>query len=116
MILLARLFTPAPDREGAEVIGRRLLEILAEFSPVVSMPPEQYWKLPAWYEHTLQLTPADESTFDRVLAMAGGGWHDVLRDGECYAVWGPVTGASFLLPEVTWAELRLIHPPRRYRA
>ncbi len=111
MKLLLRVFAPASGPAEAEAIGRRLLEALPEFAPVTAQPPERYWKLPAWYEHTLRLSPATQAGFDAVLALAALGWGPVVRDVECSAVWNPAPGAGFLLPDVTWAELLLIHAP-----
>jgi hypothetical protein len=78
---------------------------------VAAQPPERYWKLPEWYEHSLWLAPATEAGFDTVLALAALGWDPVVRDVECSAVWNRVPGGRFLLPEVAWAELLLLHPP-----
>lgn len=111
MILLLRLFTPAAGPAEAEAIGRRLLDALPAFTPVTAHPPERYWKIPEWYEHALRLTPATAAGFDAVLALAALGWEPVVRDVECSAVWNRVPGGEFLVPEVTWAELLLLHPP-----
>lgn len=111
MILLLRVFAPAATPAEAEAIGRRLLDALQAFTPVTAQPPERYWKIPEWYEHSLWLAPATEAGFDAVLALAALGWDPVVRDGECSAVWNRVPGGEFLLSEVTWAELLLIHGP-----
>lgn len=111
MILLLRVFAPAAGPTEAKASGRRLLVALQEFTPVVAQPPERYWKIPEWYEHSLRLGPATEAGFDAVLALAAAGWDPVVRDTECSAVWNADPGIRFLLPEVTWAELLLIHPP-----
>lgn len=111
MILLLRLFAPAAGPEDAATIGHRLLDALHDFSPATVQPPERYWKIPEWFEHTLRLSPASAAGFDRLLALAPAGWEPIIRDGECSAVWDAAPGTTFLLPEVTWAELLLIHPP-----
>lgn len=113
MILLLRVFAPAAGPAEAEVIGRRLLDALQEFTPVTAQPPERYWKIPEWFEHAVRLTPANEAGFEAVLALAALGWDPVVRDVECSAVWNRVPGGEFLRPEVTWAELLLIHAPDR---
>lgn len=107
--LLARIFAPAENAEHAEQQDQALLAKLASYTPEPISPPEPYWKEPGWYEHFLKLSPADEATFDAVVALAGGDWH-CTRDGECDAVWNPSPGHVFLLPEVTWAEVMLIIP------
>jgi hypothetical protein len=107
--LLARIFMPAADPAEADAQDQALLAALAAFSPRPIHAPEPYWKIPGWYEHYFELTPADQSTFEAIVALAEGDW-DVLRDGECDAVWNPSPGHVFLLPGVTWAHILLIYP------
>lgn len=107
--LLVRLFAPADNADHAARQADALLAALAPFAPEPRRPPESYWKIPGWYEHDLQLAPADETTFDAVVAMAAGNW-EITRDSECNAVWNPSPGQIFLLPEATWAEVMLIQP------
>lgn len=109
MLLQLRVFAPAATAREAEAVAARLVAELADFRVTVTGPPERYWKIPAWYEHTLRLVPADAAGFERVLALAALGWSHVVRDTECDAVWNAGPGACFLLPEVTWAEVQLIH-------
>ncbi len=111
MILLIRCFAPAADLAGAEVLTTRLHRLLGTFPVAPRESPERYWKIPAWYEHTIRIEPAGPSEFEALLGMAKEGWHQVTRDGECSAVWKAEPGSSFLLPEITWAELLLIHGP-----
>jgi len=107
--LLARIFAPADNAEHADKQAEALLAKIAAFSPEPINPPEPYWKVPGWYEHILKLSPADETTFDAVVALAGGNW-DITRDSEWDAVWNPSPGHIFLLPEVVWVEIMLIQP------
>lgn len=116
MILLIRCFAPAADLDEAESLAARLRAQLSAFPVAVPTPPERYWKIPAWYEHTIRIDPAGEREFDAVLAMAKEGWHQVTRDGECFAVWNALPGSTFLVPEITWAELLLIHDPHERHA
>jgi hypothetical protein len=111
VILLIRCFAPAADLAVAEAFTDRLHGQFAGFAVAPATPPERYWKIPAWYEHTIRIEPASEKEFEAVLAMAKEGWHHLMRDGECSAVWNATPGASFLQPEITWAELLLIHDP-----
>lgn len=113
MILLLRVFAPAAGPAEAEAISRRLLDALQEFTPTEAQLPERYWKIPEWYEHSIRLVPASMAGFDAALALAVLGWERVVRDVECSAGWNRVPGGEFLVPEVTWAELLLIHAPDR---
>lgn len=111
MILLIRCFAPAADLADAEVLTARLRHLFAAFPLAPPELPERYWKIPAWYEHTIRIERAGATEFDTVLHLAAEGWHQVTRDGECSAVWKAEPGSRFLLPEITWAELLLIHEP-----
>ncbi len=107
--LRARIFMPAADAAEADEHDQALLAALAAFSPHPIDAPEPYWKEPGWYEHYFEMTPADQDAFDAIVALSERDWH-VTRDGECDAVWDPSPGHVFLLPEVTWAHILLIHP------
>lgn len=107
--LLARVFMPAASPAEADAHNQALQAALAAFSPESRHRPEAYWKIPGWYEHFFALRPADQASFDAVVALSDGAWK-VTRDGECDAVWNPSPGHSFLLPAVTWAEILLIYP------
>lgn len=107
--LLLRLFAPADNADHAARQADALLAALAPFAPEQRQPPEPYWKIPGLYEHHLELAPADETTFNAVVALAEGDW-DITRDYELDAVWNPSPGQVFLLPEATWAQVMLIQP------
>ena len=114
MRLILRVFTPAADPAEASAVERRLVGALPAWSPAPSRPPEQYWKIPEWYEHTLELRPATPASFDGVVALARDGWTPCDLETEMNAVWNPRDGATFLLPEVRWAELLLVHDTRAH--
>lgn len=109
MRLTARVFVPAANPAEADGHGKALMAALAAFSPCTIHAPESYWKEPGWYEHYFELVPADQGSFDAIIALAERDWK-VTRDGECDAVWNPSPGHLFLLPAVTWAEIMLCYP------
>jgi hypothetical protein len=116
MFLRARIFMAAADSAEAGAHDSALLSALAAFAPRSIHAPAPYWKEPGWYEHYFELAPADQSSFDAIVALSGKGWH-ITRDGECDAVWNPSPSHAFLLPGVHWAQILLIfstpttHPP-----
>lgn len=117
MELLARIFLPAADAAEAAAHNPTLHAALAAYLPRSINPPEPYWKIAGWYEHSFQLTPATPASFDALIALSEGDWEvtrsediDKNHPGECDAVWIPSPGHIFLLPEVTWAHLLLIYP------
>ncbi len=107
--LRVRIFMPAANPAGANDNERALLAALAAFAPHPIEAPEPYWKFPGWYEHYFALTPADQTTFDTVVALSEGGW-EISRDFECEAVWNSSPRHTFLLPGVVWAQILLIYP------
>ncbi len=111
MRLILRVMAPAGTAAAAAAAAARLGLELLPAGLRMAAPPEPYWKIPEWYEHTWHLDPATEADFDRLLGRAALGWHQVVRDGECDAVWVREPGAAFLLAEATWAQVLLIHPP-----
>jgi len=111
MRIILRVMAPAGDAAEAADAAARLGQALHAQGYRAAAAPAAYWKIPEWYEHTWHLDPATEPDFDRLLARAALGWHHVVRDGECDAVWVREPGAAFLLPEATWAHVQLVHPP-----
>ncbi len=114
MRLILRVFAPAADPAEASDVARRLAGVLQAWAPAPSGPPGQYWKIPEWYEHTLELRPATRATFDAIVALAQDGWTPLDLETEMNAVWNPRAGATFLLPAVQWAELLLVHDTRAH--
>lgn len=114
MRIILRVFAPAEGPADARAASQRLRAALKAFAPVEACPPTPYWKVPQWYEHTLDLTPAGPATFDAVVAMVANGWTHLERDTEFSSVWNPGSGSVFVLPETTWAELAFVHKPRAH--
>lgn len=114
MRLIVRVFAPASSSTAAHAVAQRLMSALQRHAPVAVNPPEPYWKVPEWYEHTIALFPPLRDTFDAVVALASAGWSHLDRDVEMNSVWNPQPGVAFLLPEVTWAELMLVHDPEAH--
>lgn len=109
MRLLLRIFASSAGAADALALGRRLQAELSEFSPREPSPPVRYWKVPEWFEHTLDLQPANATTFDAVVAKAAQGWTHLEREEEFDSVWNHGHGCALLLPEVRWAQLLLIN-------
>lgn len=109
MRLMLRVFAPATDAANARAVATRLRTALSWFEPREPAPPQRYWKVPEWYEHTFELSPPSVATFDALVARAPGGWMQIEREEECDAVWNPGADAEFLLPEVVWAEALLVN-------
>ena len=57
MRLIVRVFAPASSSTAAHAVAQRLMSALQRHAPVAVNPPEPYWKVPEWYEHTIALFP-----------------------------------------------------------
>lgn len=115
MQLFLRVFVEV-DGGGVASVGHCVADALAPWKPVPSAQPAPYWKIDGWWELTFDISPGSVTTFDAIVAMAGGGWTPVGWDPDAIgeersSVWNAGQGASFLAPEVRWAELQLMHAP-----
>ncbi len=123
MILIVRIFAASKTAVQAESLTAPLIAALHALGPrweggVTTCSPECYWKLPELYEHTLQLDPADLEHVRALMTTFPGAWtparlEDALlqveQDEDASMVWCRTPGAVFLLPEVQWVEVRLLH-------
>lgn len=112
--VMLRVFAPAEGPADARRVAKQLRAALAAWLPVESRPPQQYWKVPQWYEHTIELSPPSVATFDAVVALAASGWTHVERDLEFDSVWNRGNASHFLLPDVVWAQLQRLHRTRAH--
>lgn len=99
-------------RNPVETLAQRLLDELAHFQPNITQPPQPYWKLPEWHECTIEITPANRTGFNALIALVKEDWHLLVDDegNDCEGIWNPAPGHVFLLPEVTWAQVLLVTP------
>ncbi len=113
-VLVLRLMVDVAD--GAETAAEiaRATELAAPH-PLIGSSVKRYHKFPDCWEVTLRFRPVRSGvvSFERLLAMAGGGWHrtpanddDEFRD----AVWNPAPGAELVSPRVGWGHLLLYKP------
>lgn len=106
--LLASIFTRAPTAVAADAHQERLLALLHAFAPQPLAAPQAHGRIPGYYEHSFVFAPPSQAAFEALVALVPERWHRV-DDGERSAVWHPAPGCEFLLPEVAWAELLLVH-------
>ena len=104
-MLLLRLMVEVDDAAQAEAETRRATSSIA--ATVERESIEQYWKIPAYWEITLQLRPIASSLdlYERLVATVAEGWTLGEPDGDGrWAVWNWSPGAEFLTPRTRWAE------------
>jgi hypothetical protein len=108
--LFIRAFADCENREAAGGIAARIALVLSHLSPAASSEPSRYWKLPHLFEFTFVLTPPTETSFREIVAASHGGWSHSGAGSELSSVWNRDPGNSFLVPEVSWAEVQLYEP------
>lgn len=108
--LLLRVFLHVEDEARARDVLQTVIEpTLAPHAGMRDVTIEQYWKIPEWFEITLELDPTYEAhaVYDRLVALAEAGWTRSDDAPGRDAVWNPANSAVFLAPEVRWAHLQL---------
>ena len=113
MRMLFRCFADARTQADANRIAAELAQALAYFRPELLEEPRQYWKIPEYFEFHQELHPGTRHAYDAVLQAASVEWDWMVLgetcDEECSAVWNAKRGETFLLTELRWVELILIH-------
>ena len=107
MKLILRTFADCEDQDAAQKTGSRIALALSRFSPEAAAQPKRYWKLPHLFEFTFELTPATEASFLEIASASSGGWEHSHSGSELSSVWNREHDLSFLVPEVSWAEIQL---------
>jgi len=107
----------ASEAEARQVLADVIAPTLAPKADLGVPSVERYWKIPEWFEVTLDLAPLGRvpagvargwrATFARIVALAGAGWTPGGDADAPDAVWNATPGVLFLAPEVRWAHLQL---------
>lgn len=104
--VLLRVFARCPSAQAAPALQARLLQALASVEAQVHQAPQRYWKMPELFEFTLTAGPAAQLAAVRNLSARG--WTDCGDEDTPSWVWNAEPGASFLHPDVAWAEVLLL--------
>ena len=107
MNLFLRLYANCDDASEAERLAGNIASVLSAWETSSATQPRRYWKMPELYEFAIDLYPATVESFQAVRALVAGNWHDVEQACERSSVWNRGADLSFLIPEVSWAELQL---------
>lgn len=108
--IVVRLFAELPDDGAAEVFRATARDILTPFGDILETEAKRYWKVPEWFEVSIELKPVAEphSAFTDILSFLGQGWQQFNTTAdESSAVWNPGLNASFFSPIVRWANVEL---------
>ncbi len=104
--LIFRFFALCSDPEAAIRIDTAVRDRLADFSPVSTMTPKQYWKIEEYYEFSYDLRPADSTSFDTLRQLCGGEWDENGDTAHRSSVWNRTDGIA-LVEQIMWIELIL---------
>ncbi len=107
MNLFLRVFADCQTTEDAASLQSQLLAALGQWRPRPRAEPQQYWKMPQYFEFTYNLVPPSQEALEAIHSQAQTGWHDTHSLGEHSCVWNRTPGTQFLVPAVAWAELAL---------
>ncbi len=107
MKLFLRLHAECPSFEAATMLHERLQVELSRWNPEVHAGPQQYWKMPEYYEFTFTLRTPTPQAHNGIRLLAREGWHDMHSEEELSSIWNRGCREKFLVPEVVWAELAL---------
>ncbi|MFV0421723.1 hypothetical protein [Oleidesulfovibrio sp.] len=102
-----RFFCAAASKAEASAATNNLIDVLKGFGTVGSGTPKQYWKIPEYYECSLEVrgSMVSESMLVAVTQKLGTGWERV--GDNCY-VWSHSENTSFVDNNIRWAELEFL--------
>ena len=109
MELFLRVFAECGSEGYAEHLQRELCVALTTWVLAKPSTARRYWKMPDLFEFTFRLTPATFEARDQIIGSASG-WHHSGDELDRSSVWNRSPGVSFLVAEVTWAELQHYEP------
>ena len=107
MKLLLRVSADCEGVAVAQSIASRLSLSLSRLSPEAQIEPRLYWKLPHLFEFVFALTPPTEVSFQAIIAASSGGWSHSRSGEELSSVWNRGQDHALLVPEISWAEIKL---------
>ena len=86
---------------------------LGQFGIIRRSLATPYWKIPGYFEVFVELEPtrAADEIFAELVSALGTGWEvRQSEEGGSWAVWNPKPSASFVWPEVRWANIECFRP------
>ena len=100
------VFAEVSSASEAKAIGSKVSDALKCFGEVLVTDVKQYWKIPEYFEFSIELSDSSlsESDCQRVADILSQGWNDV--GGSL--IWNQEADAVLCDPKVRWANLEYI--------
>jgi hypothetical protein len=100
------VFAEVSSASEANAIGSRISDTLKCFGDVLVTNVKQYWKIPEYFEFSVELSGASlsESDCPRIADILGQGWNDIGGN----LIWNQESDAFLCDPKVRWANLEFI--------
>lgn len=100
------LSSVASEVEAIE-LGKRLIDAFQDFGNVKTFDVKKYWKIPGYYECSVELHAEDlsEAALPRLTERLGHGWK---RAGSACFIWTRSEKSHFVDERVNWAEVEFI--------
>lgn len=105
-IINTHLFSDVFSEAEVASLSQRVSDMLSQFGDVKSFGVKRYWKIPEYFELTVQITNSNNS-FDKICDVAaalGSGW---IRSGSSL-LWSDEVDSAFFEPSIRWANIELI--------
>jgi hypothetical protein len=96
--IVVRLIAELPNDRSATAFAATIASKVTAFGDVLRVEAKRYWKIPEWFEVSLDLAPKVEVriAFDGIVSILGEGWQrNDISNIEKWAVWNPGHGALF---------------------
>jgi hypothetical protein len=108
--ILLRLFVKVGCQQEAEVVTDAAMKKIHTFASHRRREIEPYWKMPEYYEVTLNLEPQIEleAAFFKTMSSLASGWECGGDSDDKWAIWNPSPNGSFFSPDVGWASLEIV--------
>ncbi len=108
--IFVRFFLETTEVEVAEstaILVTNKLKLIADLS---QKQVEQYWKIPEYFEISLEFIPKVnlEEAFQKIVNQLGNGWEFSDPVGEKWAVWNSLETTQFFIPRVRWASVEIV--------
>lgn len=107
--IFLRLFVEARDCAEAQPIADSVIAKAQAFGDVRQHEIERYWKIPEYYEVSLEIYPREQAAdaFTHIMASLASGWECHGQGNEIWAVWSSSPENKFVSTNVRWANLEL---------
>ncbi len=108
--IYVRVFLDTVEVEIAENTAILINNKLQPIADVSQKQVKQYWKIPEYFEISLEFRPTVDlnEAFQKIVNQLGNGWEFSDPVGEKWAVWNSLETTQFFIPRVRWASVEIV--------